>query len=101
MTVFVYIGKAVGENMDFESGLTEGLTGVSYAEFCGDSADVDVCCVKHFQDLAKCLFSAVLTFKTRVLLLRFIASFVKDEFFAGIWGETFVDLRSMGAGNAV
>ena len=101
MTVFVYIGKAVGENMDFESGLTEGLTGVSYAEFCGDSADIYISCIKKLKDLRQRLVCAVCGFESGVLFHSLVASLVECKLFTCIWQKVGMDLASMGPCHAM
>ena len=101
MVRMVNISEAILEEADLESGLLEVFACVAYAIFCRDSADVDVCGVKQFEDLSQSLLCCVDSFESRILLDCLVASLVEREFFRCIWAKVVVDLASACARHAM
>ena len=101
MTLQIDIGDAVFQKMNVETSLEQVLASVPYAIFGRDAAYIYVGRVQKFQNLAKRLPCLVDPFESGVLLHSLVATFVEGEFLVHIRQKVFVDLASLGSGNAV
>lgn len=101
MSLRVNICDAFFQQMYLESSLEDVFAGVADTVFCGDSAYIYIRSVEELEHFGQWLSCIVHCFKSGVLFGGFVASFVKGQFFTGIWCKVLMDFASSGSGYAM